>query len=155
METILRGLGWAVSIGWVLSFADGAGWWGDRGLHLPLGLSVLLGALLLHTIPYFALGAWQTRLRRMARTGEARERALLRVTELKAKAFVPAAVMVTALIAGPILAFLQLGKNLPNWTHGAFLGVLFLVHLGLWARNLFALGMARAFFEACEWEDER
>ncbi|HGY90844.1 MAG TPA: hypothetical protein ENK43_06710 [Planctomycetes bacterium] len=154
METFLRGFGWVVSLGWIYLFVDGVGWLGDRGLHLPLGLAVLLGALMLHSIPYFALGAWQTRLRRMARATEACDRALQRVTELKAKAFLPAAFMVPALIAGPILAFLELGKNVPMWTHGAFLGVLFLVHLRLWARHLFALGMARAFYRACESETE-
>ena len=137
METTLRGLGWVVSLTWALVFFGGMGYLVPAGLHLYLGLAVLMGALLLHVLPYFAIIGGVARLRQEA--GFEREKRLEMAVQLKARHFWPTFFVVLVLLAGPVLSFLQLGDRVPAWTHGSVMALGFALHLWAWAKGLFAM----------------
>ena len=132
-----------LNLAWLLVFLGGAGWGLSQSRHFETGLAVLLLALLVHILPYFALvGA-------AARLGPAPDRARARnlALQLKAARLLPAILIVLGLLAGPVLGFLQAGGRVPGWTHGIWMALVFLAHLRVWSRNLVALDLVNELLE--------
>ncbi len=146
MEGFLRVFGWLGTAALVLLFIDGAlqafGIWWHPGLHVGAGIGVLLVVPLLYVLPYFQLIGVGAALERAEGLEErAARRALL--VELKGRIFWPVLRTILLLVVGPILGFLERGGQIPQWSHGAVMGLHLVAHIDLWARSLFVLGLAR------------
>lgn len=151
MEGFLRVFGWLATVALLGLFIDGLleslGAWWHPGIHVGLGIGVLLIVPLLYVLPYFHLIGQGAILARTAGLAEV-DRRLALLAELKSRLFWPVLRTIFLLVIGPISGFLGRGGFVPAWTHGVVMALFLAAHIDLWARSVFAVKVARELGEA-------
>ena len=150
MESFTRWLGWALNLALVGMFADGLRLHfmdtPDLGIHMRLGLGVMVVAPLLYVMPYFHIIGLGGRLSQG--DDDLSQRSLALVVTLKSRLFWPVLRTMLAALAGPVLGFLQANPEFPPYVHGGWMLLYMVLHLDLWARSLFALQMSTQLTQA-------